>query len=201
VIRGQTVPRTAGLYGFLDAYRYDPGDEEGACDVLLVGEDNPQSSAPEDALYPYPIGCAGHNFAENIADVGMARHLATWRTNLCNPAWSAKAAAERARQLVVADGVPWRTIVMLGVKVARAFGSGLKMYNGLSYVFEPFTSGRVLHRVRENSSPAKADLDWITLVSLPHPSGRCRVWNDAGQVHRARALLAEVSPWYAACST
>jgi hypothetical protein len=28
----------------------------GPCEVLLVGEDNPQSAAPEHALYPWPPG-------------------------------------------------------------------------------------------------------------------------------------------------
>jgi hypothetical protein len=131
----------------------------------------------------------------------LSRHLATWRTNLCNPRWSVVAAEQRAWDLFGTEGVPWRTIVMLGAKVADAFARAIRRVH-CTEKFEPFTKHRVLHRVLPGGSLLNpADLDWITLVSLPHPSGRCRVWNDAGQVHRARALLAEVSPWYGACST
>lgn len=59
-------------------------------------------------------------------------------------------------------------LVLLGAKVARAFE-----FNP----FEPFT-------VADGGK---------TLV-LPHPSGLCRMWNEAGTVERARALVAQVCP-------
>lgn len=181
------------------AYRYD--DLARPCPVLVVGEDNPQSADPREALYPYPVGCAGYNYAENIANVGSSHHLATWRTNLCNPTWNKKQAELRALDLVIAEGVPWRTIVMLGRKVAGAFAGALSAYNP-PLKFAPFTITRVLHRVRECPTPTAADLDWIQLVSLPHPSGRCREWGNPVNVHRARALLAAAAPgWYGECNT
>lgn len=185
-----------GTHEHLGAWRYDPDNQP--CDVLLVGEDNPQSSNPSDALYPYPVHCAGWNFAENIANVGTGHQLATWRTNLCAGRWAAKEARARARALVVTEGVPWRVIVMLGRKVADAF----RYANPTTSIptiekFEPFTVTRIIHRVNPSPAPTKADLDWIALVSLPHPSGRCRDWNNPANVHRARALLASVAPsWY-----
>lgn len=54
-------------------------------------------------------------------------------------------------------------VVMLGAKVSAAFGRSAQ---------EPFTRDGLFYR-------------------LPHPSGRCRVWNDPGAFGRARGLLAE----------
>jgi hypothetical protein len=170
---------------FAGAHRYTVGDE--ACPVLLVGEDNPYSAAPENALFPYPIGCAGFNFAEKITGFGSSHQLATWRTNLCSPRWSAAAARERALALVVTEGVPWRVIVMLGRKVAGAFAKGLEQMYNPPPEFAPFTKTQMLRLTGH----------WITFVSLPHPSGRCPAWNDLASAPRARALLAAAAPtWY-----
>lgn len=189
---------------FLGAHRYDVDDDR-HCPVLIVGEDNPHGADPRHALYPYPPGCAGDRLADVILDVGSAHQLATWRTNLCSPRWSTVAARERARALVCADDVPWRVIVMLGRKVAEAFryvNPQVDRYPGLiapNEVCPPFTTQRVLHRIGAHPGPGRADLDWITLVSIPHPSGRCREWNFPSNVQRARALLSQVAPtWYGA---
>jgi hypothetical protein len=179
----------------LGCHRYDL--EGTSCPVLLVGEDNPLSINPADALYPYPVGCAGYNFAENIANVGSGHQLATWRTNLCLGRWSTKAARERAAALVLTGGVPWRVIVALGRRVGDAFERALSNYDPPLEV-EPFTTNRVLNAAHRNEIPDPAlKLDWITLVSLPHPSGRNQIWNRPDQVHRARGLLASAAPtWY-----
>lgn len=182
------------------AWRYDFAEHP--CNVLLVGEDNPQSSDPRHALYPYPVHCAGHRFAEDIANVGMGHQLATWRTNLCAGPWRAAEARDRARALVVSDGVPWRVIIMFGAKVADAFRYVNPTTNiPTTGTYAPFSVTRVVHRIQEASSPTRANIDWIHLVQLPHPSGRNRVWNDAALIHRARALLASVAPaWYGECN-
>lgn len=175
---------------FAGAHRYDVVDR--ACPVLVVGEDNPQSSDPRDALFPYPVGCAGHRYADMITDIGAATHLATWRTNLCNPRWSAKAARERVLELLVKDA-PWTVIVMLGRKVAGAFSQVLALeIDGRKFEFDAFT---FFDMHKSNGEPfGSRD---FTIVSLPHPSGRNLVWNDQAQIHRARALLARVAPsWY-----
>src|SRR6185312_14593546 len=80
----------------------------------------------QNALFPYPVGCAGHRYAELITDVGAATHLATWRTNLCNPRWSMNAARARADLLLRTPGTPWSVIVMLGRKVSDAFARATK---------------------------------------------------------------------------
>lgn len=58
-----------------------------------------------------------------------------------------------------------RVPVLLGAKVSAAFG----------VPFVPFT---------------RTEMG----VVLPHPSGRCTIWNEPGSVARARAVLAEVFP-------
>ena len=179
------------------AYRYaKPGTR---CPVLLVGEDNPQSSEPHYALFPYPEGCAGHRLAEHITGMGSANQLATWRTNLCNPRWSTPKAVERAHDLLFYADRPWTTIVALGKKVADAFQRVLKP-SAPELKLEPFTAhlldmrGRYIGPRKREDKPLEMD---ITLVSIPHPSGRNRIWNDPSQSARAKQLLALAAPtWF-----
>lgn len=140
-------------------------------DVLLLGEDNPRSSDPRHALYPYPPGCAGWRLAEKVAGWGSSAQLAMWRTNLCAGRWSTREARDRAREILAAgDDAPWRVVVLLGTKVADAF----------RHVDARVPEGTFLgHRLPGGP----------TLVLLPHPSGRCRAWNAPTSVERARELL------------
>lgn len=160
----------------LGAHRYVP---EGAGRTpLLVGEDNPHSGDPRHALFPHPVGCAGQRFAERIAGWGTSGQLAAWRTNLCVGRWSDQEARARAYQILRDESPPWRVVVLLGRKVARAFRS--VEYRVCDEA--PFSSVVV-------TTPP---FNLLTLVYLPHPSGRCRAWNDPGAAQRARALLAKV---------
>lgn len=164
-------------------------DAPEACSrILLCGEDNPQSAAPEHALFPYPPGCAGHRFCNDILGVTRHTYLATWRTNLCNPTWSMREARKRASDLVHLDA-PWTTIVLLGRKVAEAFS---KITDG---ALEPFAFGTL--NTTNGVDPWGQDIPWtIDIVSLPHPSGRNFLWNDPRRALDARALLQEVAPEY-----
>ena len=75
---------------FLGACRTAFGHSPPDCArALLIGEDNPLSAVPEHALFPYPVGCAGHRLA-GILGLGNAAYLALWRTNLCVGGWSSK---------------------------------------------------------------------------------------------------------------
>lgn len=148
--------------------------------IVLVGEDNPLSSAPEHALYPHPPGCAGNRLMK-LLGLPVQQYLAINRMNLCTRSWDGKEAKRRA-QLVLADpSAPWRVVVMLGSKVKRAFGIDCNFFY---YTTEPST------------------VEWmhgpVTLVSLPHPSGRNRVWNDPTRktdvVDVMRAVAPDV-PW------
>lgn len=146
--------------------------------ILLLGEDNPQSNRPEFQLYPRPIGCAGERLKTKV--LGLTResdYLAIWRANLCTPVWDGLQARQRAWLLVEAE-MPWTTIVLLGRKVAKIF-EGMIMDNGIGLSLAPFQSAFALGK---------------TLISLPHPSGRCREWNDPGAYVRAQQLMRHSTP-------
>ena len=130
---------------------------------LLVGEDNPHSDNPRAALFPRPRGAAGHRLAEILGMSGAEYLRAFARTNLCDGPWVRAAADLRAEQIQFVWPGP---IVLLGAKVARAFG----------VPYAPFSTRR------------SADGSTRVLV-LPHPSGRCRVWNDPAARTRARRAV------------
>ncbi len=72
--------------------------------ILLLGEDNPQSSRPEFQLYSRPQGCAGERLKSKV--LGLTRdsdYLAIWRANLCTPVWDSLEARRRAWKLVEAE--------------------------------------------------------------------------------------------------
>ncbi|MGN6108968.1 MAG: hypothetical protein ACTHU0_27930 [Kofleriaceae bacterium] len=160
-----------------------------AASVLLVGEDNPLSAAPEHALFPYPAGCSGWRLCNKILDVSRRTYLATWRTNLCVGKWSKLAARTRSIQLLRHD-VPWSTLVLLGRKVHDAFAHILPADAPRG----PFSSAEATTRYMSGD---QTELErTFRLVFLPHPSGRNLVWNTPGASANARALLAEVVPDY-----
>lgn len=141
--------------------------------ICLVGEDNPQSCDPSHALHNYPRGCAGERLQRVILGLAPERYLALPRTNLCNPTWDVGEARERARLLLTA-AASRGAFVLLGRKVADAFGRALD---------------RELRAWHHYAGPHGS-----RVVCLPHPSGRCHVWNERDSVARARRLLHHVAP-------
>lgn len=144
--------------------------------VALIGEDNPYGDTPEFALYPSPDGCSGHRLMK-ILGLPEDQYLAIHRANLCaRDSFSMKEARRRAQIFCADPSAPWRVIVLLGRKVADAFG----------YEMDFFTHG---------IEPTTAT--WtrpVTLVSLPHPSGRVLLWNKPEARQRAREILRELAP-------
>jgi len=129
---------------------------------LLVGELNPYGVAPAYALYPLPINAAGYRL-QRILGLGMRDYLRKFdRVNLCSRRWEMSVARARADRITAEQRQSGRAVILLGFKVCRAFG--------VEYVPFSATCG---------------------LRVLPHPSGRCRVWNQPGAERRARELLAE----------
>ena len=151
--------------------RVTPGDGR----LILVGEDNPLSTRPEFALFSRPEGCAGHRLQSKILGLPEGEYLALHRVNLCAEAWDRGEAAESAHLLLSTKHDPV-AVVMLGRKVAEAFARCCA-----GGPLPPFT-WRAL------------EIDRVHLVALPHPSGRCRAWNDPGSVTKARALLRWIAP-------
>jgi hypothetical protein len=136
---------------------------------LLVGEDNPYGSDPRYALFPIPIGSAGHRLRAKILGVTLGSYLRDFdRVNLCSLRWRAEEAREKAYELTMLRD----KLVLLGAKVARAFG--------MKHV--PFSYSKLPSGMYEHER---------MVVQLPHPSGRCRLWNEPGAFERARAVLRE----------
>lgn len=161
--------------------------EGSASRVLFCGEDNPQSVDPQYALYCYPTGCAGHRLQDLILDLSMSAYLATWRTNLCSPRWSAPRARDRARELLLDDN-PWDVIVLLGRKVTETF----RAVGEVAVEWPPFTHRSMVRKIVE--TPGNWACHMRSVISLPHPSGRNLVWNDLARRFEARRLLAEHAP-------
>lgn len=135
--------------------------------VVLVGELNPYGADPRYALYDEPPQSAGGRMRRLVCGLPRREYLRLGRVNLCAGKWSTPAARERAR--ILSDMAEHPAFVLLGRRVARAFGTDL----------EPFAWRR---------------FESATLVALPHPSGLCRVWNEPGAFERARAVLREACP-------
>jgi hypothetical protein len=129
--------------------------------VLIVGEQPNGSVGPDGPL----SGASAARLAA-LAYVDVSVVLAHRRVNLLahGAPWDVLEARLEAKRLDV-DGPPV-SFLLLGRRVATAFGLGR---------VRTFTEIRL-----DSGRP-------VTLV--PHPSGRCRVWNDTGSRATARAML------------
>ena len=135
---------------------------------LLVGESNPYSRNPGDALLPWPEGAAGARLRDILGMTNEVYLAAFDRVNLLGG--STKWSVRLARAVV--SGLPDVDRILLGARVCAAHGVG----------FVPFTC------VRPDGfrGGGAADVHWLI---LPHPSGRCRLWNE-GTAARARDVVA-----------
>lgn len=134
---------------------------------LLVGECG-HDPDPSLALWPYPRSASGGRLAAALG-LEPREYLARFRrANLCPEGWSEEA-ARRAAAVLVESATDSDVLVLLGVRVARAFG---------------LAAVPVFARWR-------ADFCGPSYVRLPHPSGRCRAWNDPLCAELARSALRE----------
>lgn len=148
--------------------------EQAAPPVLLLGEDNPYGSDPSFALYCHPPRCAGYNL-RRIFGLPEPQYLGLHRANLCDGAWSTSHAKARAQELLVPLS-PHPVIVMLGRKVTEA----MRRAAMIDEEIVPFST--------------KGCCPGLTLVSLPHPSGRnASLWNSKAR-DRAREIMRELVP-------
>lgn len=129
-----------------------------------MGESNPYSDEAMLDLLPWPRGAAGDRVRRLLGMTDREYLGAFDRVNLVRLVrrrgpWDAATAAVAAMRL--RDRAVGRDFVLLGARVCLAFG----------VPYEPFT----------RPGPRL----WV----LPHPSGRCRAWNDRAAAGRARRLL------------
>lgn len=163
----------------MDPRRRDPAGRFASCGkVLLVGESNPYGDAPAMALWDKPAGAAGDRL-RRVLGLKTETYRALHRANLCRGEWSIHRARAVAGVLVAPEmSRPWDVIVMLGRLVANAFHFRGKFFTARLPGDAPGLQGR--------PDP--------TLISIPHPSGRCREWHAPGAVSAARTLLERYAP-------
>jgi len=119
----------------------------------VVGELNPRGGP---ALHP------GTPSGARLAKILGGLYARFDRTNLCRGRWSAVEAAWRAELIGRTDLRHGTPVVLLGSRVARAFG----------VPYRPFRRRR-----------------GTNVLVLPHPSGLCRTWNDRRNAARARRAV------------
>ena len=138
--------------------------------ILVVGEDNPHGADPRMALYYLPRQASGNRLrlVMGLSDRDYLRHLE--RVNLCAGRWSTPEARARAAELL--DG-RYPVVILLGSKVRAAAGIAV-LPRPCSWI--RFTSG-------------------VIAACLPHPSGRCRYWNEPQAILEARLVLEAAAPW------
>lgn len=140
---------------------------------VLVGEDNPYSRDPRHALLYAPPHSAGGRLCRLILRHKPAHYLREYeRVNLCTGKWNEVEARGEAAKIAsrVRGAAP---IVLLGAKVCRAF----------AVRYEPHSS------VRVRVVPEGGERWDQVFAVLPHPSARCRAWNEPGAFDRAREVL------------
>lgn len=182
-----TLPASAGGHAYVDprgeVASHDPTFRHAHCRrVLLVGEMNPYGGSPAFALWDEPADASGARLRA-ILGLRSDTYRALHRANLCAGRWELPVARGRASRFMLCEpSRPWEVVVMLGRKVASAF-----RYRGA------FFSAQF-----PRSAPGLQGRPEPTLVSLPHPSGLCRLWHEPSAVQTARSLLRKVAhcvPW------
>lgn len=141
---------------------------------VLVGEMNPYGKRPEFALYDEPAYSAGGRMRRLVCGLHPSTYRALSRHNLCVGTWDARRARVSADHLRAA--YPGRVLVLLGRQVATAFGM---------QAVEPFTLARPCGLLVDDDT---------RMLVLPHPSGRCRAWNDPQALLQARVALHRACP-------
>lgn len=149
--------------------------------VWLIGENNPYGDDPRYAMYPEPERSAGGRMCRLVLGLSPSKYLLLFeRRNLLQaPKWSAPAAKAAANAMRAENAGNCDTFILLGKLVTRAF------FSEKTDVLEPFKSIIYSSRIGERAR---------TYLSLPHPSGLSRVWNEPGSFLIARAAVARAAP-------
>lgn len=133
--------------------------------LVFVGELNPYGADPSMALFHLPRHASGNRLREHLG-LRDATYHALHKVNLCIGRWSMRDARRRAAAITS----EFSHAILLGAKVAAAFDN-LGFFNW-----------------RRMCAPM------CTLITLPHPSGLNRMWNEPGVRDRARQLLRDHLP-------
>ncbi len=140
---------------------------------VIVGMCNPQGNPP---LWTDPPGCAGHRLWQMAtARTGISQEdwlAITDRRNLClGKEWCREEARISAHAMV--PELSSRTTVLLGGEVASCFPS----------------CGLIGHWAKGYGTPPRNPRPWVT---IPHPSGMCRWYNEAANRAAVEILLGDL---------
>lgn len=150
--------------------------------TVLCGMNNPLGAHPRLALWPHPPNCTGWRVWRMLDEASVASGLGTVtekqyregfeRVNVLDSVeWSAREASRSGREKM--DSMTGRRIVFFGVRTLKAVGLPRSEWG----------VWREYHWL-----PAEPMIYCI----LPHPSGRCREYNDPEVREMAgRVLLRE----------
>lgn len=146
--------------------------------ALLVGEDNPYTDVPEMALHPDLKGAAGSRLALILETPPATFAAAFARVNLCAGGWDRAAAGAAADALFKEQALSGQPTILLGARVCRAFG----------LEFRSFSTFEAVRWLGLEGGGGEA----LTMrgAILPHPSGRCRIWNEPANRAMAAATVA-----------
>lgn len=135
--------------------------------VIAVGATDLYGVNPAHALHYLPRTASGNRLRVVMGLTDLHYHCIR-RYNLCSAEWQLQAAQVAAEHLktILFDSV----FILLGTNVRKAFDKP-----------GPWL---ITHDMVNNN----------VFLTLPHPSGRNRMWNVPGAKARALALLAEAAP-------
>lgn len=153
---------------------------------VILAMNSPQSDDPADALRPWDAACTGgrlltmlQNAAERSRpgrELPVSEYLRVFdRRNLLNrKTWSLDLARQRAPEVVCRlDG---RTVVACGTQVLKIIGAPSEWLKPHDVLY--------------------GDHIRFNLIAIPHPSGRCRPYNDPEFRARVGDLLLELYDAY-----
>lgn len=137
---------------------------------VIIGMNNPINSDPKFCLFPHPPGCTGHRLWMLLkARTGVMRgeYLTAFdRRNLvADKRWDANVAKVTAANM--RGELAGRVVLLLGQAVRRAFD----------------VPPLLVH---------PQEIDGVTWRQLPHPSGRCRWYNEPDNRAVAEVLMEDL---------
>lgn len=144
---------------------------------VLLGMNNPVSSDPEHALYPYPSTCTGARLLR-FSGLDKRVYLSAFerRNVIGGQQWSARLARELAPAL--REELRGRTVVLLGAPVNSVMRGGTEHELAPPFVWTPDGHG-----------------GWMAKV--PHPSGLNHFFNNPLHRDLLAIFMAELVHWAA----
>jgi len=161
---------------------------------LLVGLDNPYSTAPAYALHPKPMGGSGDRLYEVIREAAGVRrdyqrsdYLRDFsRINLypSSTAPDGKGSAEMDTRMA-----EWLYVYVAGTEAAHVVLLGNRVQAAAAKVFNLPRNLEPLEHYRESIRVQSGSRIGVSFWAIPHPSGRNRWYNETARRAEVGKLL------------